>query len=80
MLWCNQVDANPATEWLYKDLAMELQQLEKMHLRESKVTQGKDASPQCQMLLLQAEAHQCLSRQPGDTDRSCAFLSLSLSL
>ena len=73
VLWCDQVDANPTTEWLYKDLSMELQQLDQMHPPDPKLTQGRGASLQCELLLLQAEAHQCLSRQPGNTDRSCLF-------
>ena len=54
---------------------MELQQLDQMHPRGPKLTQGKDASLQCQLLLLRAQAHQCLSRQPGNIDRFCPFLT-----
>ena len=72
MLLCDQVDANPTTVWLYKDLSLELGQLHQIHPRDAKTAQGMSASVHCQLLLLQANAHHCLSKQPGGTNRSAS--------
>ncbi|KAL3131372.1 hypothetical protein ABBQ38_007687 [Trebouxia sp. C0009 RCD-2024] len=74
-----QVDANPTAAWLYDDLALEVGQLGQVPTRDPNPAKGPSSSLHCQLLLLQAEARHCLSRQPGRTNRS-GELSAALQL
>lgn len=77
---CYQVDASPTTEWLYKELSTELGQLDEMHPHSSMPSGGMSLSQHCQLLLLQADAHQTLSKQATSTDRSVLHHSSSVVL
>ena len=73
-----QVDANPGTPWLYNELSQEVNQLKRLHpvtsLAAAK-TSGLDATQHCQLLLLQAEAHQYLAGDADSKDRSAVSLA-----
>ena len=64
-----QVDANPSTRWLYKELSQELKQLSQLYPAVLGRPGGTGSAQHCQLLLLQAEAHQHLAREPGAADR-----------
>ena len=64
------MDANPTTEWLYKDLSVELNQLDQMQSSDKALAKSMSAGLKCELLLLQAQAHQRLARHPGNTNRS----------
>jgi len=74
-----QVEANPGTLWLYKELSQEVKQLSSLGPSASGAAAGTSSAQQCQLLMLQAEAHQHLAKEPGSIDRSaCVQKSVQL--
>lgn len=72
------MDANPGTPWLYNELSQEVNQLRKLHPVTSlapATTTGLNTTQHCQLLLLQAEAHQYLAGDADSKDRSVVSLA-----
>ncbi|DBA87788.1 TPA: hypothetical protein ACH3X1_004785 [Trebouxia sp. C0004] len=68
-----QVDANPGTPWLYNELSQEVNQLRKLCPVSSlapATAPGLNTTQHCQLVLLQAEAHQYLAGDADSKDRA----------